>query len=103
MCRQPLPEPTRWLRTTPRRVLSPSDGFVHARAMFRCLLLSFLFCAHGFSAEFRAGAHATDISPTKLPVIVNAMFEERSADKVVDPLFAKALVLDNGATRIALC
>ena len=53
--------------------------------------------------SFRAGAHAVDISPQKLPVIVNAMFTERSADKVVDPLFAKALVLDDGTTRIALC
>jgi hypothetical protein len=36
-------------------------------------------------------------------VIVNAMFEERSADKVADRLFAKALVLDDGAMRIAFC
>ncbi|HZJ16527.1 MAG TPA: PVC-type heme-binding CxxCH protein, partial [Chthoniobacteraceae bacterium] len=54
-------------------------------------------------ASFRAGGHAVDISPVKFPVIVNAMFTERSADKVVDPLFAKALVLDDGTTRIVMC
>ena len=51
----------------------------------------------------RAGAHVVDISPVKFPVIVNAMFTERTADKVADPLFAKALVLDDGASRVALC
>ena len=51
---------------------------------------------------FRAGAHAVDIAPTNYPVRVNAMFTERSADKVVDPLFAKALALDDGSTKLVL-
>ena len=55
------------------------------------------------AGKFHAGAHAVDISPLKFPVIVNAMFTERTAQRVVDPLFAKALVLDDGTTRIALC
>jgi len=55
------------------------------------------------AASFRAGAYAVDISPTGFPVRVNAMFTERSADKVVDPLFAKALALDDGTTRLVLC
>ena len=53
--------------------------------------------------SFRGGAHQVDISPEKLPVIVNAMFTERTADKVVDRLFAKALALDDGETRVVLC
>ena len=44
-----------------------------------------------------------DIAPEQFPVRVNAMFTERSADSVVDPLVARALVLDNGTTQIALC
>jgi sugar phosphate isomerase/epimerase len=52
---------------------------------------------------FRAGAHQVDISPERFPVIVNAMFTERSATGVVDRLCAKALVLDDGQTRVALC
>jgi len=52
---------------------------------------------------FRAGAHQVDISPDKFPVIVNAMFTERTANKVVDRLYAKALVLDDGRMRLAMC
>src|SRR6186997_1193691 len=54
-------------------------------------------------AEFRAGAFSVDIAPQEFPVRVNAMFTERSADKVADPLAAKALALDDGSTRIVLC
>jgi len=54
-------------------------------------------------ALFRAGAHVVDIAPPTYPVRVNGMFTERTADRVVDPLFAKALVLDDGGTRIAFC
>ena len=54
-------------------------------------------------AEFRAGAFSVDIGPQEFPVRVNAMFTERSADKVVDPLAVKALALDDGKTRIVLC
>ena len=52
---------------------------------------------------FRAGAHIVDISPTVFPVIVNAMFTERSASAVVDPLNARALALDDGASTVVLC
>jgi hypothetical protein len=43
-----------------------------------------------------------DVTPTHYPVIVSGMFEERMADRDVDPLFARAFVLDDGATRIAI-
>jgi len=51
---------------------------------------------------FRAGADAIDITPRKFPVVVNAMFEERSASSANDPLHARCLVLDDGATRLAI-
>ena len=51
---------------------------------------------------FRAGAAAVDISPTKFPVIVNGGMSERTADKVVDPLHARCLVLDDASTRAAI-
>jgi len=51
---------------------------------------------------FRAGACAIDISPKKLPAIVSGMFLERRANKVRDPLHARCLVLDDGATRVAI-
>jgi len=60
-----------------------------------------------FAAEpspvFRAGAAVVAIAPDAFPVRVNAMFTERSADEVVDPLFAKALALDDGTNRLVFC
>jgi len=52
--------------------------------------------------QFQAGAFAVDITPTKLPVIVNGGFLSRTVEKVNDPLHARCLVLDDGMERIAL-
>lgn len=51
---------------------------------------------------FRAGASVVDITPTNYPVLVNAMFTERSATNAVDPLEVRALALDDGETRLVL-
>jgi hypothetical protein len=51
---------------------------------------------------FRAGASAVDVSPAKLPVRVNGGFLEAKSDAVRDPLYARALVLDDGVTRLAI-
>jgi len=51
---------------------------------------------------FRAGAFAIDVTPKHLPVIVNGGMTERIADKVVDPLHARCLVLDDGRTQLAV-
>jgi len=51
--------------------------------------------------RFKAGAAKTDITPPAFPVIVNGMFEERSATQAHDPLHSRALVLDDGTIRIA--
>ncbi|MBM3999671.1 MAG: c-type cytochrome [Planctomycetes bacterium] len=51
---------------------------------------------------FRAGAAAIDITPTSFPVIVNGYFNERTADAAQDRIMARALVLDDGATRLAI-
>ena len=48
------------------------------------------------------GAFAVDITPVTFPVIVNGSFEERTADRAVDRLFARAFVLADGATRVAI-
>lgn len=54
------------------------------------------------AAALLAGAAKVDISPTQFPVIVNGMFTERTANRVVDPLLVRALVIEKGPTRIAL-
>ncbi len=51
---------------------------------------------------FRAGAATVDVSPTVFPVLVNGAFLEAKATKVVDPLFARALVLDDGTVKLAI-
>jgi neutral ceramidase len=51
---------------------------------------------------FRAGAAAIDITPQKLPVIVNGGFLEGKAAKVTDPLHARCLVLDDGTIQVVI-
>jgi hypothetical protein len=51
---------------------------------------------------FRAGAAAVDVSPQKLPVIVNGNMTEVLATEINDRLHARALVLDDGTNRIAI-
>ncbi len=51
---------------------------------------------------FRAGAFAQNVSPTKFPISVNGGMADRLATKIHDPLHARCLVLDDGATKIAL-
>ena len=51
---------------------------------------------------FRAGATVIDVTPRQLPVIVNGGMSERTADKVVDPLHARCLVLDDGRMQVAV-
>jgi len=50
----------------------------------------------------RAGAAAVDISPTRFPVNMPGGFRPNMAEGVHDPLHARALVLDDGATAMAL-
>ena len=57
-----------------------------------------LLCA----AEFRAGAAVGNITPTKWPVYLVGSFSERGAEQAWDPLSARALVLDDGKTRLAI-
>src|SRR3954469_23060668 len=61
-----------------------------------------LAAAPGTERGLRVGAFAMDVTPAKYPVIVNGMFEERTADRDVDPLFARAFVFSDGGTRIAI-
>jgi len=77
----------------------------------RALLL--LFLAVGISAVsavraadtppvFRAGAAVADITPQKWPVPLVGSFRPRKASRAWDPLSARALVLDDGRTRLAI-
>jgi hypothetical protein len=52
--------------------------------------------------RFRAGASAVDIAPVTFPVVVNGGFLQNRATRLVDPVGAKSLVLDDGSTRLAI-
>jgi putative membrane-bound dehydrogenase-like protein len=54
------------------------------------------------AATFRAGAVASDITPTDFPAIIAGGFLEGRASQVTDRLFARAIVLDDGVTQLAL-
>ena len=77
------------------------------------VILLFAFCSFACSGArksysqeearvFQAGAAAVDITPTKFPVIVNGMFEQRTASGALDRSMSRALVLDDGHTRLAV-
>ena len=80
---------------------------LNSRFGFRSLQVVVILIAAWISAPaiavgLRAGAAKVDISPTEFPTIVNGMFTERTASRVVDGLMVRALVLEKGSTRIAL-
>ena len=56
----------------------------------------------GEGPSLRAGAAAVDISPQEFPVNMPGGFSKNMAEGVHDPLHSRALVLDDGATLLAL-
>lgn len=61
-----------------------------------------LLISHAAKAEFRAGAAIVDVTPVQFPVFVNGGMLSRSVDQVKTPLNARAVVLDDGTTRLAI-
>ncbi|MCX6901372.1 MAG: hypothetical protein NT105_22055 [Verrucomicrobia bacterium] len=68
--------------------------------MLASLLLSPLAPLH--AAEFKAGAAVIDITPPKLPVLVNGGMTSRSVDKIKTPIHARAIALSDGKEQIAI-
>lgn len=66
------------------------------------VFLAGLSVNHTAQAEFRAGAAVIDVTPTKLPVLVNGGMLSRSLDKVKTSVQARALVLADDKTKIAI-
>jgi len=54
------------------------------------------------AAEFKAGAAIIDITPPKLPVLVNGGMTSRSVDKIKTPIHARAIALSDGKEQIAI-
>lgn len=75
---------------------------LRCRPIVLTLLSITLLCTRLCLAEFRAGAAAVDVTPEEFPVIVVGSMLSRTATEVHTPLFAKAIVLDDGKTRLAI-
>ena len=67
------------------------------------VILSAVFLAANALAEFRAGAFAQDISPTKFPAPVNGNMKGGFADSIHDPMHARCLAISNGSHEIIFC
>ncbi len=56
----------------------------------------------GQQQVFRAGAARVDATPRHLPAVVNGSMLERLIEEVNDPLHVRAVVMDDGSTKIAM-
>lgn len=66
-------------------------------------LLVLLVVGAAARAEFRAGAFAQDITPTKLPSPINGNLKGAFSAAVTDPMHARSLALHDGKNEIILC
>lgn len=80
------------------------------RTLSPILAVAILLSAYGFGAvagaqettPLRAGAAAVDISPREFPVNMPGGFSANFAEGAHDPLYSRALVLDDGTTTVAM-
>lgn len=68
----------------------------------RLLPLAVLLVTSSVRAEFQAGAAVIDVSPPKLPVLVNGGMISRYAEEIFTPVNARAIVAGDGKTQIAI-
>ncbi|MBI4622087.1 MAG: hypothetical protein HY736_02560 [Verrucomicrobia bacterium] len=75
-----------------------------ARRLLIALLLLAMALPAGAAEKpvLRAGAAAVDITPTVLPAPLGNGWTKRLVGRVNDPLWARALVLDDGVTMLAM-
>jgi len=66
------------------------------------LLLAISTTAQGAEIVLRAGAAAVDITPVEFPLNMPGGFSANMATGAHDPFHARALVLDDGSTKVAL-
>ncbi|MGB0578922.1 MAG: LamG-like jellyroll fold domain-containing protein [Limisphaerales bacterium] len=64
--------------------------------------LAAAFISNTASAGLRVGAVILDVSPIEFPVFVNGGMTSRKASEVNDPINARAIVLADGKTEIAI-
>jgi neutral/alkaline ceramidase-like enzyme len=75
------------------------------RSILLGLIVTCSWSSVGQAAEkvFKAGAFAADITPLTFPISVNGGMRDRQATVAHDRLHARAMVLDDGDTQVAIC
>ncbi len=87
-----------------RRACVNSRLLVLLPAVLAVVLLDVGQAAEGVvGAGLQAGAAVVDIAPPKLPVLQNGGFLQQTADRVTQPLYARALTLADEEQRLAIC
>ncbi len=71
-------------------------------AAFAIAVLTSAFPANTSAGTLKAGVYAVDVSPPKFPVIVNGGFLQAIGSKNLDRLHSRAIVLDDGTTKLAI-
>src|SRR5690348_9964954 len=102
-------EPTWTLFLEPAMPDRPASSHQSVVLVFKSLIAILTLVIHPFqlmadppSKVFRAGAFAADVTPLKLPVIINGNMNAVVTSDINDRLHARALVLDDGSNQIAI-
>ncbi len=76
----------------------------HRYSLVSILLLILLSAVPGLAVDkvFQAGAARVDATPQHLPAVVNGSMIERLVEEVNDPLYVRAVVMDDGENKIAM-
>ena len=70
-------------------------------SFYRSIVCAVLLCPTA-NAQLKVGAAITDITPPKLPVIVNGSMRSRSIDKINTRLHARTLAVSDGASTVVI-
>lgn len=91
-----------------KRAVEPCEDRTMIKLQFRRLaftlpgLISLFPCGANAAGQFRAGAHAVDISPKTVPIVTSGQFLPLVAERSLDPLHARSLALDDGQQRLVI-
>ncbi len=87
---------------TPASDVFPKHVCLSVIRLLAIMAIPQLALADETAGPLKAGAAKVDITPTSYPVLVNGGMTSRSVDKAITPLYARAVVVDDGVQRIAM-
>jgi hypothetical protein len=81
---------------------SPIRSALHCLMMLCGLLFASVLLPASACADLQVGAAVVDVTPAKLPVLVNGGMLSRSLDKVKTPVNARAIVVADETSQLAI-